>query len=82
MIPNKSIIYSRPNCPYCTKIKQVYKEKNWEFQEYVLDEQFTRDQFKRLFGSNSTFPQVVVNNERLGGCIDAIRYFQKNGYFS
>jgi glutaredoxin len=43
-----------------------------------LDTDFTRDQFYAEFGEGSTFPQVVLNDQTLGGCSDTIKYLQEN----
>ena len=44
---------------------------------YKLDEHFTKDGFYGLFGEGSTFPQVVLNGDNLGGCTDTVRYLQE-----
>ena len=44
--------------------------------EYKLDEHFTKEAFYQQFGDGATFPQVVLNNENLGGCQDSIKYMQ------
>jgi len=54
--------------------------RGWEYIEYVLDQQFTRDQFKREFGQAATFPQVLINGQRTGGCTESIKYLRENKY--
>jgi glutaredoxin 3 len=71
-------VYSRSGCPYCDKIKTVLRQKDIEFTSYELDEDFTRDEFYAQFGVGSTFPQVVYNDQNLGGCSDAVNYFVEN----
>ena len=44
---------------------------------YDLGTDFTRDEFYDQFGYGSTFPQVVVDNKNLGGCIDAVKYLRE-----
>lgn len=76
------IIYSKTDCPYCTQIKQVAeylaKEKQYSVVNYELNTNFTKEQFYKEFGKGSTFPQVVLNEQHLGGCTDAVRYLQEN----
>ena len=67
MTPKNSAIYTKPGCPFCTKIKEVFNLKGWSFREYVLDVNFTRDQFYAEFGQGSTFPQVVIDGQKTGG---------------
>lgn len=71
-------IYSRSGCPYCDKIKTVLNQKDIEFTSYELDEDFNRDEFYAEFGTGTTFPQIIYNDQKLGGCSDAVNYFIKN----
>ena len=72
-------VYSKDGCPYCYKVKQVLQLSNLEHKIYKLDEDFSRDEFYSQFGSGSTFPQVVLNDqEHLGGCTDTVKYLQEN----
>lgn len=75
--PRNTAIYTRNGCPYCTKIKEVYKAKGWPFAEYVLDVNFTREQFYREFGSGSTFPQVIIGGQKTGGCTETVKYLRE-----
>ena len=79
MKPNNTTIYTRPGCPYCSKIKEFYNLKGWSYREYILNENFTRDQFYQEFGSGSTFPQLVVDGQKTGGCNDSISHFKSRG---
>lgn len=74
---NNFTVYSKPGCPYCTKIKKVLELTNQNYVEYVLDENFTRKEFYDQFGDFATFPQVVLNEIHLGGCTNTIKYLQE-----
>ena len=71
-------IYSRSGCPYCDKIKTVLNQREIEFISYELDEDFTRDEFYSEFGTGTTFPQVIYNDQKLGGCSDSVKYLLEN----
>jgi glutaredoxin len=75
-------VYSKYGCPYCTKIIQVLNSlsasKGYAVREYVLGTDFTKEEFYKEFGDGSTFPQVVFNDEHLGGCSDTVKYLQEN----
>ena len=70
-------VYSKNNCPYCYKIKQVLELTGSPFMMYNLDEDFTKEEFYRKFGKGSTFPQVVYNETLLGGCVDTIKFLRE-----
>lgn len=72
------IVYSKHNCPYCIKIKKILELKNYTYQELIYEEDFDKDQFYDRFGEGSTFPQVIFNNQKLGGCVDSIKYLKDN----
>ena len=70
-------IFSKEGCPYCDKVKQVLELTESKFVVYTLGKQFDKDAFYGEFGDGSTFPQVVCNGNKLGGCVDTIKYLQE-----
>ena len=74
---NNFTVYSREGCPYCEKIKEVMQLAKLQHRVYDLGTDFTREEFYSQFGYGSTFPQVVVDNKNLGGCIDAVKYLRE-----
>ena len=77
--PKSTTIYTKEGCPFCTKIKAVWNEKGWNYNEYKLDENYTRDQFLGEFGNRATFPQLVVDGENTGGGNETINLFRTWG---
>ena len=73
----KFTVYSKNGCPYCDKIKQVLNLAGLENVVYILDEDFTRDQFYSEFGQGSTFPQVLCDDKKLGGSVDTIKFLKE-----
>jgi len=73
----KFTVYSKDNCPYCTKVKQVLELTDTQFVVYTLDEDFTREEFYSEFGQGSTFPQADCDGKILGGSGDKIRLLKE-----
>lgn len=71
-------IYSKEGCPYCDKIKSVLEQRNIPFEYQILNIDFTRDEFHAQFGEGSTFPQVVLDGNNLGGCSSTVTYLMEN----
>ena len=70
-------VYSKDDCPYCVKVKQVLELTGSQFVVYTLGEDFTREEFYSEFGQGSTFPQVICDGKKLGGSVDTIRFLRE-----
>ena len=70
-------VYSKNNCPYCYKVKQVLELTGSNFKIYTLDKDFNREEFYSKFGQGSTFPQVLCDDKQLGGCVDTIKFLKE-----
>ena len=70
-------VYSKEDCPFCYKVKQVLELTGNKFVVYNLGEDFTREEFYSEFGEGSTFPQVICDDQKLGGCTDTVKYLKE-----
>ena len=70
-------IYSKENCPYCYKVKTVLELTGTNFEVLNLNEDFTREEFYSEFGEGSTFPQVICDENKIGGCVDTIKFLRE-----
>ena len=70
-------VYSKQDCPYCYKVKQVLELTGNKFVVYNLGEDFTKEEFYSEFGEGSTFPQVICDNQKLGGCTDTVKFLKE-----
>jgi len=70
-------VYSKDNCPYCYKVKQVLELTNSNYVVYNLGEDFTKEEFYAEFGKGSTFPQVICDDKKLGGSVDTIKFLKE-----
>ena len=71
-------VYTRDGCPYCTKIQEVLRLAELRHVIYKLDRDFDRESFYGQFGKGSTFTQVVLNGDNLGGCTETVQYLKEN----
>ena len=75
-------IYSKQGCPYCDKIKYILNhisnENGFKVSVFELGKDFNREEFYEKFGDGSTFPQVILNEQNIGGCSDTIKYLQES----
>lgn len=72
-------IFSKTNCPYCTRAEGLARSKNFEYKKYMLDEDFTREELFEQFPGARTFPQIRIDGEIVGGYNDFETWVLKNG---
>ena len=73
----KAVFYSKDNCQWCERVRQLFTHCKIEYLEYKLDKDFTRSQFIQEFEEGATFPQVQLDNKHIGGCKETLRYLQE-----
>lgn len=60
-------IYSKDHCVFCDKAKSLLDKLSKQYNQYKLDEHFTRDEIIEKFPDARTFPIVVVDGKWIGG---------------
>ena len=60
----KAEIYSKNNCIFCDKAKMRLSKYNPKI--FMLDKDFTRNEFFQKFPNSKTFPQIIINNKHIG----------------
>lgn len=76
-IKMKFEIYSKENCIYCTKIKDLLTFHGITYEEKSLSAGYTKEDIQaRVEGDKkiNTVPQVFVNNEYLGGYLEVVEF--------
>ena len=72
----KAVLWSKDNCQWCERVRQLFSHCKIDYLEYKLDKDFTRSQFIQEFEEGATFPQVQLDNKHIGGCKDTLHYLQ------
>jgi glutaredoxin 3 len=60
-------VYSKNNCIFCTRAKDLLSRKNIPYTEYNIDMNYTREEFLQKFPNAKTVPQIVINGEHIPG---------------
>ena len=60
-------IYSKDNCPWCDRAKELMKTKGEDFDEVKIGRDITREEFLEQFPNVRTVPYIIVNEETKGG---------------
>ena len=65
------IVYSKDYCPYCTKAKQLLKNKGVEFEEIdITNDTDLQIEVVEKSGGRRTVPQIFINDQPIGGYDD------------
>jgi glutaredoxin len=85
-ITNTWIIYTKSNCIYCYKVKELLKDEQiisivncdkW-LQNNIKKEIFIKE-MKNIIGHElKTFPMVFLNGQFIGGYVETKKYFDSN----
>ena len=60
-------IYSKPQCPFCVQAKALAEREGHELTYKMLDEDFDRETLMETFPGARTFPQIIVDGNKIGG---------------
>jgi glutaredoxin-like protein len=62
-------VFTRPGCPFCAKAKWMLKEAGMDFEELVLNRDYT-EQTLRAVADTTSVPQIFVGGRKIGGSDD------------
>ena len=64
----KVLIYTRNNCVWCDRSKNLLKINNLEYEEVDLSDDVLRENFYKKFNNSiKTMPQIFIDDNRIGG---------------
>ena len=75
-LPYDVAVFSRDGCPFCVRAKGLLNDSHIEFEELVLNRDYT-DRTLRAVSNNTTYPQVFINGELIGGSDDLEAWLAK-----
>ena len=61
------VMYSKNECSFCDKARELLKSQGKFFIEYKLDRDFSRETIKALYPSAKTFPVITIDSRYIGG---------------
>tara|TARA_A100001201_G_scaffold111189_1_gene95100 strand:- start:138 stop:359 length:222 start_codon:yes stop_codon:yes gene_type:complete len=60
-------IYGQDMCGYCKKAVDLCEERNLPYKYYVVKEDITLEEFKKMFPFKRTVPQINIDGKYIGG---------------
>lgn len=77
MESNKTIVWSKVQCPYCDMAKALLTSKEIVFEERMIGVNWTREQLLESIPQARTVPQIILNGEYIGGYEQLKAHFNK-----
>jgi len=69
-------IYTKDNCIWCDRAKTLLASEDLKYKEFDLSDDKLRAEFYSKIGNDvKTVPQIFIDNERVGGYQDLVRWF-------
>ena len=73
-------IYSKNNCVYCTKAKNLVKNLGLDYTEKRLEEFESVEKMLEDIGKQvRQMPQIKIDDELIGGYNQLVEHFEKRG---
>jgi len=73
-------LYVKPDCPVCVRAKQILKNFNVEYIEYVVGKDITKEDVKRKFPEARVVPIIIFNGDQLDGLPELQLLLEKRQY--
>jgi glutaredoxin 3 len=74
------IVWSKENCPSCTKAKTLLDNRKIPFEVRQIGEEWTREQLLEAVPTARSVPQIMINGQSIGGYEELVRYMEDTGY--
>ena len=76
----KIIVYSKPACQYCDKAKALLTRLGHNYTEKVVTKDISLEEFFKELGKTvRTIPQIVIDENHIGGFNELTEYFADKG---
>lgn len=77
------VIYTKPNCPWCVKAKELMNKLHMNYAEMKFEVNFTKEELREKMNLSEWerlfLPQIFVNGNRIGGYEDFVDYCENHG---
>ena len=73
----KAVVWSKPDCPYCTQATQFLESKGIEVEERKIGSGYTKEDLLEAVPNARAVPQIFLDNQHIGGFADLRQHFLK-----
>lgn len=72
------IIWSILGCPACRNAKMFFMNKNIEYDERIVGDNWTKEDFNKAVPNARSYPQIFIDGKHIGGWTDLLEYSKNN----
>lgn len=76
----KVIVWSKYHCPYCDQAKTLLNQKKIQFEERRIGDGWTKEELLESVPFARTVPQIIIDDELIGGFTELKKYFEKENH--
>lgn len=73
----KAVIWSKVNCSYCDRAKELLNNKNIPYEERQINNGWTKEQLLETVPTARTVPQIFLDGVYVGGYDQLKEHFQR-----
>ena len=74
---NNIKIYTIDSCPFCVRALELLNKLNLKYQQIKVTDQKIKEKMLQE-AKGRTYPQIIINNEAIGGCDDLYELYEQN----
>lgn len=68
-------IWTKTNCPYCTRAKALFEQKGVEYAERIIGQDATREELLERAPNAKTVPQIWLDGNYIGGYTELAAFY-------
>lgn len=70
------LIYSKPDCPYCVKAKELLDSHGLSYVEKIVGQDISPERYRDMIPGHTTVPGIFDGGIFVGGYSDLVTYLK------
>jgi glutaredoxin 3 len=77
---NHVIVWSKDHCPFCSKAMTLLDTYNINYEVRKVGTEWSKEDLLESVPNARSVPQILINNEIIGGYTDLVTYIEETGF--
>lgn len=70
----KAIVWSKEDCSFCVRAKQLLSSNHIKYEERVLGKGYSKEELLKNVPNARTVPQIFIDNIYIGGYTELVEF--------